>query len=132
MGRPAQRAALSIGWQINGTDVTPLPQSRELTQVRAGTSRSATSTGVYEFEVVSAAGATAFLVSCKVTFTGGEIVDSFRARLLPDAVPGAAQGEFRVLLVSCFAQHQDRTGRISRLTEHYSGGLCSRPDPDGR
>ncbi len=93
-------------WELNGQASAPQVH-RALTAVRPG--QRCVYSGIFEFEAPSAVNRAACLLRVSLD---GERWQSLHTRPLPASVAAAPFGEFNVLLVSCYDQRQDVTGRI--------------------
>jgi hypothetical protein len=115
---------LNVQWELDGVVVEPQPL-RPIGSVRSDDMLPANKqpnevarafTGVYEFGGLQPA--TRYTVTVQVDGTK----QTLQARTLPLALPQGLDGWFNVLLVSCFHQPEDRSGRAGQLVAQLRAG----------
>lgn len=109
----------SLSWSIDGGQVIPTAL-RAISSVRPDdllhklappNQQPRVFAGVYEFQTLETGAALGSDTTYRIDLTvNGTEVRSIEVRTLPDQIPAILDGFFNVLLVSCFHQHEDRSG----------------------
>ncbi|MGH8494199.1 MAG: alkaline phosphatase D family protein [Moraxellaceae bacterium] len=106
LGLCTQGPAPAPLWLLNGQPVLAQVQ-RPLSPLRSG--QRCVYSGIFEFDAAAVSGRAACRL--RVSFADGGFQE-LETRPLPASVATAPFGEFNVLLVSCYDQSQDASGRI--------------------
>src|SRR6218665_1477840 len=106
LGLCSDEAPPSPHWLLNEQSVVPQVQ-RALTALRPG--QRCVYSGIFEFDAPTAVSKEACRLRVSLDGNSWQLLET---RALPASVAAAPFGEFNLLLVSCYDQSQDATGRI--------------------